>query len=121
MHTYWAQVFLLPKKITELVTSICRTFLWAGSGEASRKAPIACDKVCLPRLVRGLNIIDVYKWNKEAICKLLWVLDEEKDTLWIQWVRNFYIKDKDQTELQTPSQASWIVRKSFDARKTCKR
>ncbi|XP_075111593.1 uncharacterized protein LOC142181865 [Nicotiana tabacum] len=40
MQTYWAQVFLLPKKILKLIISACRTFLWTGRVEPSRRALI---------------------------------------------------------------------------------
>lgn len=30
MQTYWAQVFLLKKKVISMVTAICRDFLWHG-------------------------------------------------------------------------------------------
>ncbi|XP_060181944.1 uncharacterized protein LOC132611538 [Lycium barbarum] len=40
-----AQVFLLLKKITELVTSVCRTFLWTGAAELWRKALVAWERL----------------------------------------------------------------------------
>ncbi|XP_019246525.1 PREDICTED: uncharacterized protein LOC109226186 [Nicotiana attenuata] len=31
IQTYWAKIFLLPKKIMKMIETICRTFLWTGS------------------------------------------------------------------------------------------
>lgn len=105
MQTYWTQVFLLPKKVIKLVTSVCRMSLWTGSHENSRKALIAWDKVCMPRSAGGLTIIEFYLWNKAAICKLLWAASTKQDTLWIKWIQNFYIKDKALDSMVTPKQA----------------
>ncbi|XP_060170678.1 uncharacterized protein LOC132601614 [Lycium barbarum] len=37
LQTYWAQIFILPKKIMKLVNGLCRTFLWTGSTDNSKK------------------------------------------------------------------------------------
>lgn len=117
MQTYWAQVFLLPKKILTMVTNVCRNFLWTGSNEYPRRALIAWSTVCLPKPAGGLNILDFFTWNKAAICKLLWAVDKKKDKLWIQWIHSIYIKVREVNSMPTPSQASWLVRKIFGARK----
>jgi len=65
---------------------------------------------------RGLNILDIYSWNKVALCKLLWAISAKKDTLWIQWVHSYYVKEKDVMVIDTPKQACWIVKKIFDTR-----
>lgn len=41
IQIYWAQIFLLPKKIMKMIKTICRTFIWTGSNAISRKALIA--------------------------------------------------------------------------------
>nr|XP_009757463.1 PREDICTED: uncharacterized protein LOC104210294 [Nicotiana sylvestris] len=52
------------------------------TNKVSRKALVAWEKLCMPRSAGGLNILDFYKWNKSAICKLLWVITQKKDNLW---------------------------------------
>lgn len=116
MQTYWAQVFQLPKKVIKQVTSICRVFLGTRKHEATKRALISWEKLCMPRSAGGLNIIYLYTWNKAAICKILWAIAEKKDTLWIQWVHSFYIKSNALTSIAVPKQASWIVRKIIEAR-----
>lgn len=49
MQTYWAQIFLLPKKIITMVTTVCRTFLWTGSNNCSRKVLVAWIRFVCPR------------------------------------------------------------------------
>ncbi|XP_075074555.1 uncharacterized protein LOC142162138 [Nicotiana tabacum] len=92
IQTYWAQIFLLPKKIMKMIETICMTFLWTGSNAISRKALITWDKICQPKATGGLNIINMRIWNKAAILKHLWALTMKKDALWIKWTHNYYIK-----------------------------
>ncbi|XP_019228498.1 PREDICTED: uncharacterized protein LOC109209643 [Nicotiana attenuata] len=117
IQTYWAQIFLLPKKIMKMIETICRTFLWTGSNAISRKALIAWDKICQPKIAGGLNIINMRVWNKAAIIKQLWALAMKKDALWIKWTHNYYIKNKDIAEMDTPRTAAWVIRKIIEAKK----
>lgn len=58
MKTYWAQVFLLPKKVISMVTKICRVFLRPGAVNYSKKSLVAWETMCLPKAVGGSNIIE---------------------------------------------------------------
>ncbi|XP_059310292.1 uncharacterized protein LOC132061506 [Lycium ferocissimum] len=50
IQTYWAQIFVLPKRILKLIDSVCRTYLWTGSVSNSRKALVSWAKMCLQKL-----------------------------------------------------------------------
>ncbi|XP_019248423.1 PREDICTED: uncharacterized protein LOC109227679 [Nicotiana attenuata] len=117
MQTYWAQIFILPKKVVQLITSVCRTFLWTGSCEASRKALVSWESLCMPRSAGGLKLIDYTLWNRAAICKLIWAVSTRKESLWVQWIHGYYVKNKEIEFMKTPTQACWLVRKILDARK----
>lgn len=111
IQTYWSQVFILPKKVLKAIEQICRTFLWTGSVNLSRKALVAWDSVCRPFSAGGLNIIDMALWNKAALSKQLWNLAKKKDCLWIHWVHSYYIKQRDIETLSSPGSTSWVVKK----------
>ncbi|KAG5590320.1 hypothetical protein H5410_040834 [Solanum commersonii] len=111
MQTYWAQILLSPKKIITMGTTVCRTFLWTGSNNFSRKALVAWDKISMPKAVGGLSVIGGHLWNKAALSALLWVIGQKKDKLWIVWIHIFYIKRKDLYTMTIPKQA-------YDARPT---
>jgi len=117
IQTYWAQVFVLPKKITKLIEAMCRSFLWTGEGSISKKALLAWEKVCLPKSAGGFNIMNIAVWNKAAICKQFWNLCKEKKKLWIQWIHSYYIKGRHIWDVQL-KQASWIVNKILKAKET---
>ncbi|XP_019226868.1 PREDICTED: uncharacterized protein LOC109208247 [Nicotiana attenuata] len=120
IQTYWSQIFLLPTKIMKMIETICRTFLWTGSTDCSRKALITRDKICQPRATGGLNVINMKIWNKAALLKHLWALAMKKDTLWIKWAHSYYIKNRDIAEMNTPKIAAWVVKKNIEAREDVK-
>ncbi|KAG5612043.1 hypothetical protein H5410_023324 [Solanum commersonii] len=72
MQAYRRQIFLMPKKVIELATIICWTFIWTNNTETSRRIMVAWDTLSKPKSAGGLNMIDFQVWNKETINKLLW-------------------------------------------------
>ncbi|XP_075092363.1 uncharacterized protein LOC142172600 [Nicotiana tabacum] len=91
-------------------------YLWTGSHDTTHRAPIAWETLCKPKTVGGLNMVNYERWNKAALIKLLWAIMSKKDKLWIKWIHCHYIKKKDIATMETPKQASWLVRKLFVAR-----
>ncbi|PHT99924.1 hypothetical protein BC332_29712 [Capsicum chinense] len=61
-----------------------------GGVDTSKKALIACESLCWPKVVGSLNFLDVATWKKAVVCKLLWCLSKKQDTMWIQWVYIYY-------------------------------
>lgn len=120
MQTYWCQVFLLPQKVIKLIQTICRVFLWTGQAGMSRRALVAWERVMLPMQARGLNVINMEIWNRAAVCKLLWRLNQQKDQCWIRWIHGYYIKQADIWEMELPKQSTWMVRKILGARECLK-
>ncbi|XP_056688244.1 uncharacterized protein [Spinacia oleracea] len=81
IQSYWSQVFLIPIKVLHIIQSACCCYLWSGSADVTKRALVAWDKICLPKVVGGLNITDLVDWNK----------------------------------IDTPKQASWMVKKIVGA------
>lgn len=71
VQAYWAQIFLIPKKVMKTIEQICRTFLWTGAAIITRKAPISWETICLPAAAGGINFMNLCKWNAAALLKLL--------------------------------------------------
>ncbi|XP_019224489.1 PREDICTED: uncharacterized protein LOC109206154 [Nicotiana attenuata] len=115
IQVYWSQVFVLLRKVVQMIEATCRNFLWTGGNDLSKKALIAWDRLCLPKIAGGLNILDIYTWNWAAIGKLLWNICRKKDCLWVKWIHAYYTKTGDIWEIKT-TQASWVVQKIFIAK-----
>lgn len=89
---YWMQCFPIPIHVIHKIDSICKSFLWVGGAEISRKHPISWDIVCRPRDYGGLSIIDLRTWNKVTMMKLLWNLSGKSYSLWVKWINIYYFK-----------------------------
>ncbi|XP_019224302.1 PREDICTED: uncharacterized protein LOC109205989 [Nicotiana attenuata] len=115
VQAFWAQIFILPAKVIKVVEGICRSYVWSGTNEITKKALMAWDKVCLPRAGGGLNIINLKLWNKAAIAKTSWDLAHKQDKLWIRWIHAYYVKNQLLKTLKVPQQACWMVRKVIES------
>ena len=111
ISTYWLQVLPLPKQVLQRIDSICRSFLWCGSDIISRKAPIAWDSVCQPKVAGGLNIYHLDTWSQASLGKLLWNIHMKADRLWIRWLGTFYLKGCNILAWQGSNTSSWIVKR----------
>lgn len=61
--------------------------------------------MCMPNLAGGLNLTYLKLWNKEVITKICWDLKTKKDTLWIKWIHEYYIKPQTLESMTIPQQA----------------
>ena len=107
---------MIPKKVLRSIEGSFRVFLWTGQTNPSRRALVAWEKVCLPKVSRGWNVIALHTWNKVAVTKLLWALSFKTDKLWVKWVHNYYVKSGSIWNLEIPAQASWALKKIFGCR-----
>lgn len=99
IQAFWAQIFLLPKKVMQQVQTIGKRFLWTGEHQRKGKTTIAWDTMRKPKVAGGLNISEIQKWNKASIIKHMWSLSQKKDKLWIKWVHTYYLKGKQTWEV----------------------
>ncbi|XP_075074523.1 uncharacterized protein LOC142162111 [Nicotiana tabacum] len=72
--------------------------------------------MCMPKSAEGLNLTNLKLWNKAAITKICWDLKTKKDTLWINWIHEYYITAQNLESMTIPQQASWMVKKILKAR-----
>lgn len=116
-QTFWAQIFLLPKRILKMIDAICRSFLWTGQAEASRKSLVSWQKIGSPKSAGGQNIMNIHLWNQAALLKLLWSVKTKKGCLWIKWLHEYYIKNALVEICVIPVTATWVLRKIVESRR----
>ncbi|KAL2904355.1 hypothetical protein RDABS01_003065 [Bienertia sinuspersici] len=93
--TYWMQIMVLPTAVLKEINSICRKFLWEGHLHGSKPGYVNWETACKHKTKGGLGIRDLYLWNMLAVGKLVWQIEEKKDSLWVKWVHSIYIKGQD--------------------------
>ncbi|XP_058754588.1 uncharacterized protein LOC131627751 [Vicia villosa] len=107
---YWMQVFQLPKCVTKHIEAICRSFVWSGKAEISRKAPVSWKKICEPKNAGGLNITSLNEWNLATLGKLLWNIQAKADKMWVKWINIYYLKEQDFFVWQPKSDCSILMK-----------
>ncbi|XP_075083485.1 uncharacterized protein LOC142167226 [Nicotiana tabacum] len=110
--THLCDCFLKYSAASGLIANISKSSVYFGGADISKKALVAWDKLCYPKSAGGINLIHVQIWNKAAIAKLLWNLSKKKDTLWIQWVHIYSVKQGLVWDTY-PKQASWVIQNIF--------
>ncbi|KAL6509176.1 hypothetical protein OROGR_022486 [Orobanche gracilis] len=116
VQQYWSQIFIFPKKVISAIESICRRFLWTGTADESRRAPVAWDSLCRPKAEGGLSLSHPPSNNKVTFLRLLWALHHKKDKLWIRWIHAYYIKTVPLKNVLVHPQASFLLRKILKCR-----
>ncbi|XP_062076206.1 uncharacterized protein LOC133780547 [Humulus lupulus] len=111
IHTYWAQILILPKFIVDRINSICRAFLWKSNSNSCGSGLVAWKNVCLPKDEGGLGFRDIDHWNIGALSRYVWDIVKKKDNLWVRWVHSVYIKGDCWWSYEAPQNASWYWKK----------
>ena len=52
------------------------------------------ERNTLPKIERGLSFRNPKAWNKALLSKILSDIQSKKDSLWVHWVHQFYLKCK---------------------------
>ncbi|KAK9733160.1 hypothetical protein RND81_04G047700 [Saponaria officinalis] len=97
VHSYWANIFILPVKVIKRIEQVCRSFLWSGMETNSR----------IPQKNGGLGLKNIRLWNVA-----------KADHLWVQWVHHVYLRGGEWLDYHPPldklkmglMQHSWGVR-----------
>jgi len=82
LQMFWAQVFILPKKVIQLLKHKFNRFLWSGSGVKS-KAKVSWENLCFPKKKGGLGIKRVDVWNQASMLNHIWSLFAKAGSLWV--------------------------------------
>ncbi|XP_062075327.1 uncharacterized protein LOC133779372 [Humulus lupulus] len=104
-------IMILPKRILQKVTSICRAFLWKCAFEYMGPGYVAWDSLCKPKKEGCLGFQNVIEWNQAAIGKYVWAVAAKQDNLWIKWVHHVYLGGVDWWSYEAPPSSSWYWKK----------
>ncbi|XP_062075600.1 uncharacterized protein LOC133779685 [Humulus lupulus] len=107
IHSYWAQLMILPKKLLRDVEALCRAFLWKGSLDTHSHGLIAWDHLCLSKIAGGLGFRRILEWNEAAIGKYVWDIAKKKDNLFVKWINSVYIANRSWWDYSCPPDCSW--------------
>ncbi|KAI5428535.1 hypothetical protein KIW84_033499 [Lathyrus oleraceus] len=61
---YWMQRLPFPKKVIQKIDVICRSVLWSGGNEVTKKSLVEWKHACALKAQGGLNLSSLKEWNK---------------------------------------------------------
>ncbi|GJZ00683.1 RNA-directed DNA polymerase, eukaryota, reverse transcriptase zinc-binding domain protein [Tanacetum coccineum] len=95
---------LITKKI---VTKECKQLI---GKVKKRKAKVKWESVCTLKSQGSLRIRMFGKWNEILLMKNLWNIAEEKNTLWVKWVKMVKLRGESIWEVQKGANDSWMLK-----------
>ncbi|XP_021763674.1 uncharacterized protein LOC110728323 [Chenopodium quinoa] len=116
IQAYWAQIFILSKKILREIETKFKVFLWTGKNTYAKKAPFSWHHMTLPKVCGGWNITSLGDWNKVSMCKILWDLAHKSDNMWVKWVHTYYFNNRNIWTATIPKKCSWVLKKILTCR-----
>ena len=63
---------------------------------------------------------DLIEWNKAAMCKHIWNIANEKESLWLQWINHVYLQGEDIWGHRAPLASSWQWKKIMEIKNEVK-
>ncbi|XP_074265665.1 uncharacterized protein LOC141588109 [Silene latifolia] len=93
------------------VDAVCRNFLWDNSADFHKVPLVAWDTVCRPKGEGGLGIHNMEMMNRALIGKLVNWIAEDKDSIWVNWVKQNYLKGRNWWSYKPGANTSWVWRR----------
>ncbi|KAJ4761061.1 RNA-directed DNA polymerase (reverse transcriptase)-related family protein [Rhynchospora pubera] len=88
---YFMSAFKLPTWVIKKLDAMRRNFLWHGF-QNKKLILISWDKVCMPKSVGGLGVIDLSTMNEALLARWLWIWLSKKESIWSS--RNLILQNK---------------------------
>lgn len=87
--SYYMQISWLPQSVCNQIDKISRDFIWKGAQNKGVNL-VNWQKVSLPKSHGGLGIRTAREANTSLLGKLVWDVQQDRDKLWVQLLRNRY-------------------------------
>ncbi|KAL4352786.1 hypothetical protein GQ457_06G015250 [Hibiscus cannabinus] len=104
---YIMSCYLLPRSITDRITSSMRRYWWSGQLSVRGWPLLAWDKICTPKNAGGLGLRDLRRFNLALIGKQLWRFLIFPDSLVARVFRAKYYRSRSLLDPGLPDHASY--------------
>lgn len=96
-----------------------RAFFWDGIDLKKTKENVAWDEVCVLKDERGLGIMRIGDWNKDAMMRHLWNITQiRSNSRLTTWVKSYnMLMGKSFWEVLVPNKYSWAWRQVLKLRR----
>ncbi|KAJ9539210.1 hypothetical protein OSB04_031943 [Centaurea solstitialis] len=121
LQLYWMGVFLLPSVVVHELEALFRDFLWAHGSSSRGRCKVAWTDVCKPKECGGLGLRRMTTWNRALVSRNLWDIIANRDTMWTNWIKRYYIQSLGFWSCTKKPKWSWVFRKMMDLRDMVRR
>ncbi|KAJ4760589.1 RNA-directed DNA polymerase (reverse transcriptase)-related family protein [Rhynchospora pubera] len=83
-------VFQLSRWIIGILNNIRRTYLWQGRNSNRKLVTVAWDKVCSPKSIGGLGVMDLHTFNLSLLAKWYWKWHGSHQSCWRELLVNLH-------------------------------
>ncbi|KAJ4789773.1 RNA-directed DNA polymerase (reverse transcriptase)-related family protein [Rhynchospora pubera] len=105
---FFMSVFKLPSWVIKTIDKLRRNFLWGRSPGAATGIPLlAWDRVCLPKPLGGMGVLNLKPLNISLLLKWLWRLFDVQNSQWAVLTRSMLASRSHTSPL------TWTARGSF--------
>ncbi|XP_020257745.1 uncharacterized protein LOC109834203 [Asparagus officinalis] len=96
---------------------MCRNFLWGKTDQIHRKPPlVSWVNVCQGKKRGGLGIFSATIWNIPSALRSIWYIHVNKESLWIKWVHENYLKQGNIWQINARKSDSWMWKQLLKVR-----
>jgi hypothetical protein len=92
----------MPNKMIKAITGLQRDLIWGGLNNEEEWDLVPCDRIWLPKSLRGLEIRDLQVISRAMGGKRKWRLLKGKNDLWGNVLRDKYGIVGDRMMMRTP-------------------
>ncbi|GJX43971.1 putative reverse transcriptase domain-containing protein [Tanacetum coccineum] len=106
----------LPTRVLLDIEQLMHGFLWCQGSLCKGKAKVSWEVVCLPKQEGGLGIRRLEHFNKALMVSHIWKLLSLKESLWVQWIHSYKLKNRSFWDIPYRGNMSWGWRKILQLR-----
>ncbi|XP_020249373.1 uncharacterized protein LOC109826764 [Asparagus officinalis] len=110
IQIFWISCYILPIKVLRQIDVLCRNFLWGKSDQAFKISLVNWTNVCTDKKLGGLGIFSATQWSIATALRAIWHIHMNKESLWIKWIHENYLKNRDIWHISAKSSDSWMWR-----------
>ncbi|KAE8682586.1 Myosin-17 [Hibiscus syriacus] len=84
--------------------------------KAATGARVSWGTICQSKLEGGLDLKDLKTWNKACMIQLIRNILAGEGSLWVAWLNNYVLNDKDFWHIESGTNTNWTFRKLLKLR-----
>ncbi|GAB2286220.1 hypothetical protein Dimus_039749 [Dionaea muscipula] len=110
---FWMSIFPIPNAVLDAIIWMCRFFLF---GANVKNPPVSWNFLSAPKREGGLGIFHLQTWNQALLFSNIWNIHMERQSLWIKWVNQIYLRGSSIWNWQPGKEASTFMKHMIHTR-----